>query len=187
MTKQQWDAIRNRDSAYDGVFFYGNRMTKNFCRPSCRKRGCDVRLVVIFDTAAQAVEQGYRPCSRCHPETPGWTDAKTELSRSAESFLRAHYAERFSLDAVAEAMHVDKSYLARCFKSVTGRTLLDYCHAVRCEEAKELLIRPELAVSHIASAVGYVSASHFTQIFRKYAGSTPTEFRAAYFKSLEET
>ena len=79
---------------------------------------------------------------------------------------------------------MDKAYLARSFKSVKGVTLLEYCNAIRCERAREMLTHPELSISYISSAVGYVSASHFAQVFRRAWGCTPSEYREDYFRSL---
>ena len=185
MDKEQWAAIKNRDRSYDGKFYYGLRTTKKFCRPSCPKQSYDPRRIVIFASAEEARQSGYVPCSRCHPDLPDWTDAKTELARSAEAYIRTHYADKFSLSALAEAMHVDRAYLARSFKRVKGVTLLEYCNRVRCEYAQEMLTHAELSISYIASAVGYISASHFAQVFRKTVGDTPSEYRDNYFRSLE--
>ena len=185
VNKEQWDAVKNRDKNYDGKFVYGLKTTKKYCRPSCPKRSYDPRRIVIFDTVQEAVSSGYRPCSRCHPDIPGWIDAKTELSRSVKAYIQEHYTEAFSLSSLANAAHVDKAYLARCFKSVTGSTPLEYYNVVRCERAKELLIRPELSISYIAAAVGYVSASHFSRVFKKRLGCTPSEYRNSYFLLLE--
>ncbi|MBR1496514.1 MAG: methylphosphotriester-DNA--protein-cysteine methyltransferase family protein [Oscillospiraceae bacterium] len=185
MDKEQWTAIINRDRSYDGKFFYGLKTTKKFCRPHCPKQSYNPRRIVIFASVEEAARSGYLPCSRCHPDLPDWTDAKTELARSAEAYIRAHYAEKFSLSTLAEAMHVDKAYLARSFKSVKGVTLLDFCNHVRCEYAREMLTHPELSISYISSTVGYVSASHFSQVFRKEWGCTPSEYRENFFRSLE--
>jgi len=94
--------------------------------------------------------------------------------------------EKFSLDELAGELHTDRSYLARTFKAVTGQTPLAFHNGVRSDAAKELLKNSELSVSYIASAVGYVSASHFTQVFRKLNGMTPSEWRSAYLRSLDE-
>lgn len=186
MTKEQWDAIRNRDKRFDGTFYFGLRTTKKFCRPSCSKRHYDPRRIAVFETVDQALEAGYRPCARCHPDLADWTDAKTELAHAADSYLQAHYADRFSQNTLAEAMHVDKAYLARTFKSVYGTTLLERCNCIRCEHAKEMLTHSELPVSFIASSVGYISASHFAQVFRKTEGITPSDFRNRYIQLFEE-
>ena len=186
VTKEQWNAILSQDKGADGSFCYGLRTTKKFCRPSCPKRSYDPRRIVVFDSADAALAAGYRPCTRCRPDRPDWTDTKTELARAAEGYLRGHYADRFSLSAFAAATHVNKAHLARTFKSVYGCTLLERCNQLRCERAAELLKSPELSVSYIAGAVGYVSASHFTQVFRRTVGQTPTEYRSAYFRLLEK-
>lgn len=185
MNREQWAAIKNRDKSYDGVFYYGLKTTKKYCRPSCPKPCYDPRRVVIFASTEEAERSGYRPCSRCHPELPNWTDAKTDLAQSTEAYIQTHYADKFSLSALAEAMHVDKAYLARSFKSVKGVTPLEYCNHVRCENAMELLTHPEMSISYIAATVGYVSASHFAQVFRKASGCTPSEYRENFFHSLE--
>ena len=186
MTKEQWDAIKNRDASYDGQLYYALRPSRKVCRPSCPKAQYDPAKVVLFDTLEEALSKGYHPCSRCHPEIPDWVDAKTTLSRHAEALIRSHYTEKFSLPALAAALHVDKSYLLRSFKEVTGDTLLSYHNKVRCEAAEDLLTHSELSISYIASAVGFVSASHFAQVFRKIRGCSPSMYRERYLQSLDD-
>lgn len=185
MTKEQWLAIKNCDGGFDGKLWYALRSTKKICRPSCRKRSYDPKKVIVFTSLDDALAQGFQPCSRCRPDHASWEGSKKELARSAERFIREHYTEKFSLDALAGELHIDKSYLLRTFKESTGCTLLEYHNLVRCENARELLTRPELSVSYIASSVGYVSASHFTQVFRKIVGKTPSQYRADYLQSLD--
>ena len=185
-TKEQWLAIKNGDTESDGRFFYAVKGSKRVCRPSCRKKSYDPKRILVFDTLAEAAALGYTPCSRCHPELERWEGPKKQLAAAAEKFIREHYTEKFSLTALAEALHVDKSYLLRTFKEITGSTLLEYHNKVRCEAAKELLTRSELTAAYIASAVGYVSASHFAQVFRRLTGKTPTQYRSDYLEDLDK-
>lgn len=185
LTKEQWLAIKSHDASYDGRFYYTVKNGKTFCRPSCTSRSCAAKNVIIIDTMEDAVRKGYRPCSRCHPELEHWEGAKAELSHAAEKLLRERYADKFSLDALANELHTEKTYLARTFKAVTGRTPLEYHNRIRCEKARELLTSPEVPVSYIASQVGYVSASHFTQVFRRIYGVTPSQFRDDYLTDLD--
>ena len=186
MTKEQWLAIKNRDARFDGQFYYAVKRGRIVCRPSCRKKSYDPKRIIVFDTLDEALARGYAPCGRCHPELEHWAGPKKQLASAAEELIRAHYTEKFSLPALAEALHVDKSYLLRTFKEITGSTLLAYHNAVRCEAAKELLTRPELTSAYIASAVGYISASHFTQVFRRVTGKTPSQYRSDYLEGLDE-
>ena len=112
--------------------------------------------------------------------------ARRELADAAEQLVRARYTQKFSLDALADAVHVDKSYLLRTFKKMKGTTLLAFHNQLRCEAAKELLTQPELPIAHIASSVGFVSPAHFSQIFKKYTGTSPSDYRKEYFDSLKQ-
>ncbi len=100
-----------------------------------------------------------------------------ELSGAAQAYIEAHSAERFSLQEMAGALFVNGSYLLRTFKRHTGMTPLHYHHLVRCHKAKELLVQTDQSISEIGEAVGFVSSSHFSHIFRKTEGCTPSEYR----------
>lgn len=186
MTKEEWLAIKNSDKNYDGKFYYALRKSHKVCRPSCRKPSLRPEKIIIFDTLQEALDKGYQPCSKCRPDKENWEGARVELANAAQRLIEEHYQDKFSLDTLAKELFVDKSYLLRTFKEIKGHTLLEYHNLVRCGKAKELLQRPELPVAYIASETGYISASHFTQVFRKVTGETPSQYRAAYLRSLDE-
>lgn len=187
MTQKQWNAIRNHDKSYDGIFFYTIKNSDIVCKPSCTMRGRDIapKNIIIFDTLNEAVTKGLRPCRHCRPDLPDWKSAKNELATSASNYIEAHYTEKFVLEEIAGALYVNANYLARVFKEVTGHTLLWYHHYVRCKEAAELLKRPELNISYISDTVGYVNASHFARTFRKFYHTNPMDYRKKYFESLD--
>ena len=100
-----------------------------------------------------------------------------QLVQAAKAYIERHSGEKFSLQAVADALYVNKCYLLRQFRAHTGGTLLKYHNQVRCEQAKQLLADTALSISEVGEAVGFVSSSHFTHIFKKTVGLTPTEYR----------
>ena len=104
--------------------------------------------------------------------------AGERLARQAAYFIREHSEQKFSLAEIAGALYVNGNYLARVFKKETGRTLLWYHNAVRCEKAKQLLSESDLPVSEIGAAVGFVSSAHFTHLFKKMTGVAPSAWRA---------
>lgn len=106
-------------------------------------------------------------------------DSGEVLTRSAKQYIEDHSAEKFSLQAISDALFVNGSYLLRVFKAHTGRTLLWYHNYIRCENAKALLVRPDISISRVGEQVGFVSSSHFSHIFKKLTGLTPTEYRQA--------
>ena len=99
------------------------------------------------------------------------------LVSAAEDYLSLHSGDKFSLREVADVLHVNGSYLLRVYKAHTGHTLLWYHSSIRCEKAKKLLAESELSISEIGGAVGFVSSAHFSRIFRKMTGMTPSAYR----------
>ncbi len=99
------------------------------------------------------------------------------LSEAAQAYMKAHCEEKFSLEEMAKALYVNASYLLRTFKRHTGTTPLYYHHRLRCARAKTLLAQTDLSISEVGEAAGFVSSSHFSHIFRKTEGCTPSEYR----------
>ena len=108
------------------------------------------------------------------------------LADAAKAYMEAHSTERFSLEAMAGALYVNGSYLLRTFKRCTGMTPLAYHHMLRCSRAKEMLAHTTMSISEISEAVGFVAPSHFSHIFRKTTGCTPSEYRERHRPVIEE-
>ena len=183
MTEQEWNAIKNNDAAYDGQFFYGVVTTNHVCRPSCSARTCNPKNVMIFYSYEDALQHGFVPCQRCHPGDPDWKEARFELAETARNLIEENYKEKFSLDDLSGKMYLNKNYILRTFKSVTGYTPLEYHNYYRCLKAKEMLENRKFSISYISDEVGYASQAHFTRLFKKYFLLSPTEYRK---KGLQE-
>lgn len=112
--------------------------------------------------------------------------SQNELVKDAQSYMKAHITEKFSLQEMAGALFVNGSYLLRTFRHHTGMTPLHYHHRIRCEKAQELLARTDQSVSQIGETVGFVSSSHFTHVFKSVTGCTPSEYRQQHCDSRQE-
>ena len=99
------------------------------------------------------------------------------LTQAASEYIEAHCREKFSLQSLADSLFVNKSYLLRVFRKHTGYTPLAYHNHLRCKRAKELLVSTGEEISEIGEMVGFVSSAHFSHVFRKTEGCTPTEYR----------
>ncbi|MCS7462058.1 helix-turn-helix domain-containing protein [Paenibacillus doosanensis] len=94
-----------------------------------------------------------------------------------EAFIQSHYAEDITLQGIAERYHMSESYFSRLFKKQVGTSFLEYVTMIRVRQAKELLANPRLKIYEVSLQAGYQDSRYFSQIFRKYTGETPTEFR----------
>lgn len=184
MTNEEWRILRDRNAQWDGQLYCGLISQKTVCIPSCSKRIREPRNVAVFHTLDEALAQGYRPCAFCRPDRPGWKGAKEELAQSAKRYIEQHSADKFSLQAIAGALYVNGSYLLRTFRERTGTTLLTYHNEVRCEKARQLLTQPDISISQAGEMTGFTSSSHFSRIFKKVTGDTPSAYRRAYFQRM---
>ena len=107
-------------------------------------------------------------------------DHGARLIQATKAYITAHSREKFSLQAVADALYVNKCYLLRQFRARTGGTLLGFHNQVRCEHAKQMLSDTALSISEVGEAVGFVSSAHFAHVFKKTVGMTPTVYRNAH-------
>ena len=114
------------------------------------------------------------------PARPRTGENAERLAGAARQYIEAHSAEKFSLEKVAGALYVNGSYLLRVFKAHTGHTLLWYHNYTRCEKAKALLASEEGNISQAGEEAGFASSSHFSHVFRKLTGMSPSEYRAAH-------
>jgi len=99
------------------------------------------------------------------------------LAQAASEYIETHFREKFSLQKMADTLYVNGSYLLRAFKKYKGYTPLAYHNLIRCERAKELLAHTGEEVSEIGEMVGFVTSAHFSHVFRKTEGCTPSEYR----------
>jgi AraC family transcriptional regulator len=92
--------------------------------------------------------------------------------------LNGEQEGRVPLRAVAEEVGMSYFHFSRAFKKSMGMSPTNYIAERRIERAKGLLNETQLPISEIALRSGFSSQSHFTNSFRRVAGSTPKDFRA---------
>jgi AraC-like DNA-binding protein len=104
-------------------------------------------------------------------------NAEPPVITRAKEFIKQHQTEDMSLGQVAKAVNTSTFYFCKMFKKVTGLNFTDYVSRVRIENAKNLLLNPNLRISEIAYEVGFQSLTHFNRVFKKIMGQSPTEYR----------
>ncbi|WP_114194713.1 AraC family transcriptional regulator [Edaphovirga cremea] len=103
--------------------------------------------------------------------------ADDRLSGKVMQWIEEHYAEKFSLDALAEHLNLSKSYISRRFHQETGEMIHDYLLTYRIRYACELLRKNEMAIHDIARAVGFSVSTYFISSFKNTMGKTPLKYR----------
>jgi len=94
------------------------------------------------------------------------------------NYFEDHYNEKISLDQIAENMYLSPFYISKIFKSETGDTPIRHLINIRLEKAKELLESGyEGSIQEVAATVGYDDAYHFSKLFKKRFGISPSRVR----------
>lgn len=92
------------------------------------------------------------------------------------SYFEDHYAEKISLDQIADNTYLSTVYISKIFKSETGNTPIRHLINIRLEKAKELLENGwEGSIQEVAMQVGYDDAYHFSKLFKKRYGVSPSK------------
>jgi two-component system response regulator YesN len=107
----------------------------------------------------------------------GKQNFKNELVKRVNECIRNNYKEELTLQFISQELYLNSSYLSRAFKKLTGVTITEKITLCRVEKAKELLSNSSMKVYEVAQEVGIRDASYFTNVFMKYVGESPTEYR----------
>ena len=93
-------------------------------------------------------------------------------------YVRAHLDHDIPLADLASVAGMSPHYFTELFRKSTGQTPHQFVLAERVERAKRLLRNPKLTAIDVAILVGFADASHFTKVFRRTVGVTPSRYRA---------
>jgi AraC family transcriptional regulator of adaptative response/methylated-DNA-[protein]-cysteine methyltransferase len=170
----KWQAVMDRDPAYDGRFVYGVATTRIYCRPTCPARRPSRDRVRFYETAEQAESAGYRACRRCHPRTEqSPTSERIDLVRR---YIDEHLDETVTLQCLAQLANMSPFHLQRVFKKKVGVSPRAYAGARRLEGMKARL-RTGVTVSRASFDAGYASGSRAYEHARTGMGMTPGSYR----------
>ena len=93
----------------------------------------------------------------------------------ATEYLKNNLSSHIGLDDVAAAVGISKFYLARQFKALTGKSIVQTLNMMRCTEARRL-IQSGSSVSEAAAASGFENLSYFSSTFKKTFGKLPSDY-----------
>lgn len=174
-----YQSVVRREATYDGIYYTGVRTTRIVCRPTCKAKTPKAENVTFYPSLEMALQDGYRPCKRCKPESNGRLRPDAALAAQVDAVIEARFAGKLTLRAIAESLSVSPYHLQRVYKQVTGYSPAQKLEQTRLAHAKRLLAHSGDAVADVAAAVGYGSPSHFSAWFSRRTGRSPTEYRNA--------
>lgn len=101
-----------------------------------------------------------------------------------EEYIRNNYMLDISMQEAARAVHYSEPYFCKMFKQQFGQNFTAYLTEYRLEEAKKLLMQPNVSVKSVGEKVGYPDSSYFAKVFKRITGCSPSEYRRNFLRKL---
>lgn len=176
-TERLYEALLNRDPAYEGRVYVGVRSTGVFCRLTCPARKPKLENCCFFERIGDCLEAGFRPCKRCHPV--GTAAENDPIVQQVLSAFEKDPSRRWSETDVI-ALGLDPSSVRRSFKRQFGVTFLEMARISRLREGFEIL-RDSSSVIEAQLASGFASSNAFRVAFAKLMGCAPGDLKESAF------
>ncbi len=127
--EQRWQAVCNRDQAWDGIFVFAVCTTGVYCHPSCISRRANRENVSFHDTSSQAQAVGYRACKRCKPNQVEFLSHSKAIAQACRAIELAE--EKLDLARLAASVGLSPGHFQRVFKAQVSLSPKQYAMALR--------------------------------------------------------
>ena len=122
-------------------------------------------LVILSRNAIPAPEKGLR------------IGSNYERIFNLATFIDENYRQNLSLDELARAANLERTYFSALFKRIIGLSPCEYISIKRIERATELLRSTDMSILDVAVACGFNNTANFNKQFKRYSGTTPSSLR----------
>lgn len=106
-----------------------------------------------------------------------YNDYKKERFKSILKFIHENYNTRITISDMARHENLSVFHFCHFFKSVSGKTVVEYLNEYRIDRSSHILISSNDKIMDIAFECGFQNLSYFIKLFKKYKGCTPSEYR----------
>ena len=192
-----YEADRYHPWTYTWIGFQGLKMDEYFKRTSLLESPCfhydrDDRVRLCHEKMFEAYnlpenrdlmmnsilyEYLYLLASKFPRKSIPPKEKKISYVEEALRYIEANYAHSVNIQVIADHLNIERTYLYRLFKDITGVSPQEYLLDYRIRRACSLLKETDLPVSDIARSVGYGDALYFSRLFKQKKGSPPSEYR----------
>ena len=95
-------------------------------------------------------------------------------------FIENNASKKIVISKLADKSAMAERTFIRRFKNATGNTPSEYIQRVKVELAKKMLESDKISVKEVYYETGYEDQSYFRDVFKKYTGLTPVDYRKQF-------
>lgn len=99
-----------------------------------------------------------------------------DLVANIFTYIEQHLGEELTLQEIAKNLHMNSTYMGRCFKKTTGASIQQYIIAKKITLAQQYL-RQGHAPCDVCYMTGFNNYSNFSRTFSKQAGCSPKQYQ----------
>ena len=97
--------------------------------------------------------------------------------RNVIQYIRANVGEDINIPQLADMACMSKDHFIRTFRKTTGETPVAFITRKKMEAAELLLVTTDEPVKNIAVKIGFNDCSYFNKTFKRFAATTPQQYR----------
>ncbi len=105
-----------------------------------------------------------------------------KVVQEAQAYIEKNLEEKISIEALSSKFNVGRRNFDRRFIRATGNTPIEYSQRVKTEAAKKALETSRKTINEVMYHVGYSDVKAFREVFRRYTGISPLEYKEKYNK-----
>lgn len=107
-------------------------------------------------------------------------DVLSRFEQLLDNYFESDKPQKIGLPLVqyfADQLHLSANYFGDLIKKETGKSAQEHIQLKVIEMAKDKLYNPEKNVNEIAYELGFKYPHHFSRMFKKIVGYSPTDYR----------
>jgi transcriptional regulator GlxA family with amidase domain len=105
-----------------------------------------------------------------------------EVVREVQNYIEENLRDKISIEELSSKFSIGRRNFDRRFIKATGNTPIEYMQRVKIESAKKALETSRKTVNEVMYEVGYSDVKAFREVFRKFTGMSPIEYKGKYNK-----
>jgi AraC-like DNA-binding protein len=144
---------------------------------------------MLFDEAISGNRQSWRiccsyldiillKCARSEEMERHASEKAWYVFREVKELIEDNYLELVQMDDIAARSGLSSAYISRLFRRYHHMTPYSFLIQKKMEHALDLLRQRNMSVQQAAAMTGFADPFHFSRVFKKFKGISPSEVRS---------